>query len=220
MSATDSSSQRSAGSQEVATSTEGSAFVAAGIAPDQYADGRKAWEWKTKYSPEARHSLNCEAGCLVAIFFFLIALEGALLGMSGQTLKFTLSTAKAAVAPGGELAPAMFFTIDFRLLATFFAGTLGSATFSIKWLVHSVAKGKWHLDRRYWRFMTPLLGGVYACILLALFDAGVHGGGAHTSERTMSATVAYAFLIGYVADGVGGLLSNIAGAIFGTLEKK
>jgi len=36
----------------------------------------------------------------------------------------------------------------------------------------------------------------------------------------MAMTAASAFLIGYFSDGVSGLLSNIANAVFGTLEKK
>ena len=65
----------------------------------------------------------------------------------------------------------------------------------------------------------PLIGGVYACVVLTLFDSGVlgtHGG----QPREIAMTAAYAFLVGYFSDGVSGLLSNIANAVFGTLEKK
>jgi hypothetical protein len=53
----------------------------------------------------------------------------------------------------------LVLNIDFRLLMIFSVGSLGGTTFSIKWLVHSVAKCKWHLDRRYWRFFVPMIGG-------------------------------------------------------------
>jgi hypothetical protein len=36
----------------------------------------------------------------------------------------------------------------------------------------------------------------------------------------MPGTAALAFLVGYFSDGVSGLLSNVANAVFGTLEKK
>ena len=36
----------------------------------------------------------------------------------------------------------------------------------------------------------------------------------------MPSTAALAFLVGYFSDGVSGLLSNVANAVFGTLEKK
>ncbi|MBI3495968.1 MAG: hypothetical protein HY058_01535 [Proteobacteria bacterium] len=116
---------------------------------------------------------------------------------------------------------ALVLTFDFRILAIFFAGGVGGITFSIKWLVHAVAWGKWHLDRRYWRLLVPLLGGVYACAVLTLFDAGLIGGGQATERlRPLAISAAIAFLIGYFSDGVSGLLSNVANAVFGTLEKK
>ncbi|MFI4933492.1 MAG: hypothetical protein ACHP7N_02645 [Caulobacterales bacterium] len=110
--------------------------------------------------------------------------------------------------------------VSFRLLSIFFTGCLGGTTFSIKWLVHSVAKGKWHLDRRYWRFMVPAIGGVYACVVMTLFSAGLFASQATVQAGPMPTTAALAFLVGYFSDGVSGLLSNVANAVFGTLEKK
>ena len=63
--------------------------------------------------------------------------------------------------------------ISFRLLAIFCTGCVGGVTFSMKWLIHSVAKGKWHIDRRFWRLMVPMIGGVYACVVMTLFGAGL-----------------------------------------------
>jgi hypothetical protein len=146
------------------------------------------------------------------IFFCLV--DGVLLGMSGQTIIWPLDF--LAKQPD---ASATVIRIDIRLLSIFFIGCLGGTTFSVKWLIHSAARSKWHLDRRYWRFFVPLIGGVYACVVLTLFDFGVlgsHGG----QPPEMAMTAAYAFLVGYFSDGVSGLLSNIANAVFGTLEKK
>jgi hypothetical protein len=123
-------------------------------------------------------------------------------------------------------------SINCHLLSIFFTGCVGGVTFSIKWLMHSVAKGKWHLDRRYWRFLVPIIGGVYACVVITLSNAGIlgvhHDAGAATlsgsatsgTAADFSGTAALAFLIGYFSDGVSGLLSNVANAVFGTLEKK
>jgi uncharacterized membrane protein YedE/YeeE len=112
------------------------------------------------------------------------------------------------------------FVIDFNLLMTFAVGALGGTTFSVKWLVHAVAKGKWHLDRRYWRFFVPLIGGVYACVVLTLMNNGFVGNGGDSGTKSHAVTAVFAFLVGYFSDGVSGLLSNIANAVFGTLEKK
>lgn len=171
---------------------------------DEYTDGRRAGVWKSKYEPDARKEINGEA-------LFLAAICVALLIACGVSLAFSSQIWRAAI--GG-----VPFAIDFRLLAIFFLGSLGGVTFSIKWLIHSVAKCKWHLDRRYWRLFVPLLGGVYACVVLALMDAGLVGG--HPTSPPIPTSAALAFLVGYFSDGVSGLLSNIAGAVFGTLEKK
>ncbi len=110
--------------------------------------------------------------------------------------------------------------VSFRLLAIFFTGGLGGTTFSIKWLIHSVAKGKWHLDRRYWRLFVPAIGGVYACVVMTLFGAGFMAYQPTPQTGPLPSTAALAFLVGYFSDGVSGLLSNVANAVFGTLEKK
>eukprot|EP01032_Pedospumella_encystans_P000293 gene293-331_t len=62
----------------------------------------------------------------------------------GQTIDVPL---KYGEAP----ATSAIFHIELKLIAVFFVGCVGGTTFSIKWLIHSVAKLKWHLDRRYWR---------------------------------------------------------------------
>ena len=110
-------------------------------------------------------------------------------------------------------------TVSSHVVAIYFIGGLGGTTFSIKWLVHACAKGKWHLDRRQWRLNIPLVGGAYACVVLTLLDGGLFGHGADVS-RPFVLSAALAFLVGYFSDGVSGLLSNVANAVFGTLEKK
>ncbi len=199
--------------QEHAGSDQDS-FAVPGKPSAEYTDGRLPGDWKTRYPPEARRCINQEACFLAVSMAFLCAVVALFLGMSGQTIIWPL--AFLANQPDGL--PTVV-RIDFRLLTIFFVGCLGGATFSVKWLVHSAAKSKWHLDRRYWRLFVPLIGGVYACIVLTLFDAGLLGSHS-TQPREMAMTAAYAFLVGYFSDGVSGLLSNIANAVFGTLEKK
>ena len=97
---------------------------------------------------------------------------------------------------------------------------MGGVTFSIKWLIHSAARGSWHLDRRYWRMLVPLIGGVYACVVVTLFDSGFMSGHISEPNRSIASTSALAFLIGYFSDGVSGLLTNVANAVFGTLREK
>lgn len=171
-----------------------------------YTDGRKAWDWESHYPVEARRRMNTEAFTLIGMLVAALLADGVCLGLAGQPLSIDI---------GG---PRIW--ISCRLLAIFSTGCVGGVTFSMKWLIHSVAKGKWHRDRRFWRLMVPLMGGVYACVVMTLFGAGLFAAQPSEQSATMSSTAALAFLVGYFSDGVSGLLSNVANAVFGTLEKK
>lgn len=177
---------------------------------DEYTDGRKPWEWESKFPPTARVEIRREAKLLVAGLVACIVLSGSFLALGDQFLEL----------PVAFTATPLTFSVSAKLLALFFTGCVGGITFSIKWLVHAAATGKWHQDRRYWRLLIPWLGGVYALALLALASGGYVGAQTSDPVKLASASPALAFLIGYFSDGVSGLLSNIANAVFGTLEKK
>lgn len=191
---------------------------------DEHTDNRKPWDWESKYPRDARTAINTEACYLVALLAFFLLFASVFLGLMGESLQIPLHFLDwPASDPAGAPSVASevpILTIEFRLLAIFAVGGVGGTTFSIKWLVHSTAKGRWHLDRRYWRVLVPLVGGVYACVVLTLFNAGLFAGQAAEKAASAGATAALAFLIGYFSDGVSGLLSNVANAVFGTLEKK
>jgi hypothetical protein len=184
--------------------------AASGQSDSHYTDGRLPGDWESKYPDPARWRIRTEARILFVFLVILSMLSGVLLGLSSQTKQFDVW--------------GMAFTIEFRWLTIFAVGCLGGTTFSIKWLIHSVAKGKWHLDRRYWRLFVPMIGGIYACVVMSFLDGGLigaqAGAPAAVQPRPVALTAALAFLIGYFSDGVSGLLSNVANAVFGTLEKK
>ena len=194
-------------------------FAGLPIRPDEYTDGRKLWDWRSKYAPDARKAINVEAVVLAGLLLASLVFSGIFLGLAGQSLQLQLGSLPAPQASGA--AGPLTLIVEFRLLALFFTGSVGGTTFSIKWLLHATAKGRWHLDRRYWRLFVPFIAGVYACVVLTLFDAGLIGGGQVSGEpRPIAIAAAFAFLVGYFSDGVSGLLSNVANAVFGTLEKK
>lgn len=174
-------------------------------ANQDYTDSRKLWEWESRYPVKARTEMRIEACVLLTLLFVALLGSGASLGFNGQSIALNVSGIQ--------------FWINFRLIAIFFVGILGGVTFSMKWLIHAVAKGKWHLDRRFWRLMVPAIGGVYACVVMTLFGAGMFGT-QPSMQNPLGSTAALAFLVGYFSDGVSGLLSNVANAVFGTLEKK
>jgi disulfide bond formation protein DsbB len=176
------------------------------VSAQEYTDGRPLWDWPSRYPDKARKEMCCEAWTLIGLLILALAGAGLSLGMSGQDVSLNLGDGRT-------------FLISCRLLAIFCVGTVGGITFSIKWLVHAVARGKWHVDRRYWRFMVPAIAGVYACVVITLFGEGIFRNQS-PEHASMAGTAALAFLVGYFSDGVSGLLSNIANAVFGTLEKK
>jgi hypothetical protein len=191
-------------------------FSVPGRSSDGYTDGRRPYEWKSKYDPEARLGIAYEEKRLLSYLGISLALAAFSLMLSGQAIGIQLPF--SAVSSGGN-PQQLSLTISCHILAIFFAGWVGGTTFALKWLVHACATGKWHLDRRPWRLIVPLLGGVYSCVMLTLLDAGMFGHGPDAS-RSLAVSAALAFLVGYFSDGVSGLLSNIANAVFGTLEKK
>lgn len=177
---------------------------------DEYTDGRKLWEWKSKFPDEARNEIRFEARILISSLVLALCAAGLFLGFGDTSFEFKV--------PIGETPPSFF--VSNKLLAAFFTGCVGGVTFSIKWLVHTVATGKWHLDRRYWRLLVPCVGGVYAIAVLTLYDSGLFLRGNSGAASVSTLSPAFAFLVGYFSDGVSGLLSNVANAVFGTLEKK
>ncbi len=189
-------------------------FASPGAKASDYTDSRPPGDWQSRYPKEARRGINVEACVLGLMFLVWVVLSGLFLGMAGTVLRIPMGWLGQATDN-----PTLVLVVDFRLLMTFAVGGLGGTTFSIKWLIHSAAKCKWHLDRRYWRFFVPVIGGVYACVVLTLMDGGLMGDHS-TQTRAIAVTAALAFLVGYFSDGVSGLLSNIANAVFGTLEKK
>ena len=172
----------------------------------ELSDGRMPWDWESRYPNNAQRQVKCEAIGLGIALVITLMLAGLFLGLNGQHTSIDIRE--------------LNFRIQFQLLATFFTGCVGGVTFSIKWLVHAVAKGRWHQDRQYWRFMVPMVGGVYACVVLALWDIGLIPTQSSQGIKTIHMIAPMAFLVGYFSDGVSGLLSNIANAVFGTVKKK
>jgi hypothetical protein len=175
-----------------------------------YTDDRAPYDWQSKFPVEARRRICWEAVILAITLLILICLTALALAFSGATYPIALPT----------LGPNVTANIDPRMIVLFLCGAVGGTTFSIKWLIHAVAKGSWHLDRQLWRLFVPLVGGVYACAVLTLLDSGMILGHSGDASRGTASAASMAFLVGYFSDGVSGLLTNIANAVFGTIREK
>ncbi len=172
-----------------------------------HSDGRGRWQWQSRYHKVAKKLIFREALIAVSYLLFFLIMTGIFAGL--QTRKFAIDVSYVFGKDN-------ILVINADLLLAFFIGGLGGTTFSIKWLMHAVGTGRWHLDRFYWRLFVPLVGCIYAVIVLELLKGGFVKGIAPSD----GSPVVLAFLIGYFSDGVSGLLTNIANAIFGTIEKK
>jgi hypothetical protein len=102
-----------------------------------YTDGRAPYDWQSKFPTEARKHICCEAVILAITLLVLIGLTTVALVFSGATYPVALPTLGANVTAN----------IDPRMIVLFLCGAVGGTTFSIKWLIHAVAKGSWHLAR-------------------------------------------------------------------------
>lgn len=152
-----------------------------------YTDGRAPYDWKSRFPVEACKHIRCEAIILGAVLVLLICFTSVALVFSSATYTMAFPT----------LGPNASANVDPRLIVLFFSGGVGGTTFSIKWLIHAVAKGSWHLDRQLWRLFVPLVGGVYACAVLTLLDTGMILGHAGEASRGTASAASMAFLIGY-----------------------
>lgn len=95
-------------------------------------------------------------------------------------------------------------------------GTLGGCVFSIKWYYHSIARGKWHLGRRAWRFFTPLVSGALAFATASLFISGVLPVFDERITQNAGAVVALSFVVGYFSDNTVAALAATADRVLGT----
>lgn len=126
---------------------------------------------------------------------------------------FVLATEKLA-------APLRLTDADARSLALYggawIGGTLGGTVFSIKWYYHAIARGKWHLDRRPWRFLTPIMSGALSFGTAALFISNVLPIFNEELTRSVGGVMGLSFLVGYFSDNTVAALAAMADRVLGT----
>jgi len=159
-------------------------------------DGRELWEWDSKYPLEARKEINFEARYLA--FMFVISLLIIYIGhLEGMPSLLGICNIEDK---------AIFYAIAFS------GGLLGGTLFGMKWLYHSVARGRWHIDRRLWRLNTPWISAAVGLMLVLFMDSGLMEGDAQGWSREKSFVIG--FTAGYFSDSALGKFSEIAQIIF------
>jgi hypothetical protein len=96
------------------------------------------------------------------------------------------------------------------------AGTLGGVVLVLKWFYHSVARGKWHVDRRPWRIFTPLVSGALAFGIATLFISEVLPIFNPSVTRSIGGVTGLSFIVGYFSDNAVAALAATADRVLGT----
>lgn len=160
-------------------------------------DGRKPYEWTTRYPPEAVFHIRLEAAYLFLLF------------ITSYLLLF--AAWKGWVSYFVQLTPEESMTLK-KYMYYSAAGLLGGVTFGIKYFYRVVARGYWHLDRRIWRLKSPLLAMTLAFIMGAMIDASWLTSKGSVSGATIVST---GFIVGYFTDQAVAKMYEIANVVFG-----
>lgn len=161
-------------------------------------DGREKGDWKSRYvDEEAQKAIKYEKNYL----FVIITLNIAISILIGILLAYVL--------PEGTC------KIFRKYIFAFLGGVMGGTVFSIKWLIHSVAKNTWNRDRRLWRLFTPIVSGVLGFVVILLLSTKILAI-SNLNSADIHKCYGIAFLIGYFSDNAIGKLTEIAQVFFGS----
>lgn len=159
-------------------------------------DDRKKGVWKTRYPNKcARQRQFFEAAYLFVLF---------LISLSIIFLCYLDVLSECLHIPEAKI-------LTFNKMATCMAsGLLGGTINNIKWFYHSVARGFWNEDRKYWRFFTPYVSLVLAFIISCILSDTTIINGSGFSAVTVG------FLAGYFSDQAAGKMAEVAAVLFNT----
>ncbi len=160
-------------------------------------DGRKPYDWTTRYPREAVFHIRLEAA-----YLFLLLIASYLLLFSAW---------RGWVNHFMQLTPEESMTLK-KYMYYSSSGLLGGIAFGIKYFYRVVARGYWHLDRRIWRLKSPLLAMTLAFIVGAMIDASWITSKGSVSSATIVST---GFIVGYFADQAIAKMYEIANVVFG-----
>jgi hypothetical protein len=139
------------------------------IARSDYSDNRAKGDFDSRYPWSAWFQIGSEAAYLTVIIMVAliqIAVAAARPENFINELRF--------FSPSFSQTPAPSFARAFQLWAIVgLSGVLGSASFSLKWLYHSIAWREWNRDRIIWRMSVPIQGGLLALFTGAMIMSGI-----------------------------------------------
>ena len=168
-------------------------------------DARNRLDWTSKYPPDAQKEIRREAIYLGLLLFAApVAMLVLWLGLPQRWMRLS----------------DQHYTVVLKFSLAWVAGTLGGVLYDLKWLYHSVARQRWHMDRRLWRIFTPHISGGLAFGIAALIESNI----IRIFDRTITArsvnVVGISFLIGYFSDSAVAKMTEVADTLFGTSRSK
>jgi hypothetical protein len=170
------------------------------FAPADPWDGRKPYEWRSRWERDAKRSMLVDGLYLTAV---LLLCPVVLFVLDTEKLKSLL-----ALTPHVSRELALYGS-------AWMAGMLGGDVFALKWFYHSVARGKWHVDRRAWRIFTPVVSGALAFGTGALFISEVLPIFNPTITRSIGGVTGLSFVVGYFSDNAVAALAATADRVLG-----
>ncbi|WP_298257562.1 hypothetical protein [uncultured Litoreibacter sp.] len=184
---------------------------------DELDDDRCPWDWKTKYPYRVWFQISIELIWTLSILVFalLILFDGALVRATD-----CLNTCQNQTHYASEIFGVSIRSEAVNWIALFAAGMIGGALFVLKWLYHSVAKGRWHQDRLLWRLIVPINSAVVSLFTGFIFASGVIPFLKGEAFDDLYTLLGFGFIFGYFSDNILAALQNIAQNIFGTLTDK
>lgn len=166
-------------------------------------DGREKGIWQSRYDEKAHVEIKWERAyiiTLLALCFFVPLV----FGIASHNCFWNLSCG--------------FINLK-KYTFAWLGGTLGGTLFSLKWLVHSIAKNTWNIDRRMWRILTPHLSGALGFVIILLVNSEILKL-ADINQLTIHKCYGIGFLVGYFSDNAIGKLTEIAQVLFGSSVSK
>jgi hypothetical protein len=160
-------------------------------------DGRKNGDWSSRYDEEAQRHIHWEKRYLIVLLICALTVP-LFLGIAFNLVNM----------------PRPFLNSR-HYIFSLWGGELGGTLFAMKWLVHSVAKNDWNLDRQIWRILTPHLSASLAFVIVLLINCGIFK---LADPNGMSIYKCYGigFLVGYFSDNAIGKLTELAQVFFGS----
>lgn len=168
---------------------------------EQNFDSRQPGDWQSIYCRSAWVTIGIESAYIVMLLIFS-------LWACYQVWSLSLL--------GFIHIPLERLTSFSPLMYSFIGGLIGGILFTMKWLYHSVARKKWHIDRILWRLFTPWISAVFAFVMYTLMKSGLFSVFDESSLSSGGTAFSIGFLVGYFSDSAMSKFREIANTLFGS----